>query len=375
MSHETRRRTLITIAGTMLACSPVLAQVAPPPAEQPEQDETYVAPEKPAQTGVTVRSQQAGQQAQPQTPQRRRVAPPNIPFRSLVVLDENDQIIRITRPVALMALANNPTIAENARERVLPVVYDRHVRQEERLLQNLDLYLGFEFGMHREMDLGDLQALSRLTRQIKPLTEPGDIGTDLEDAGVFSASQRALNNLIVQDYKKALSNEIKLESGNELAPLFEQIIEDALIEPRYTYGLMVKELAGRGTEVISNAGLDDAEGIDAVRELLEGGWPEDYDEQSRVIGDLKAALSNMSLEDHEKLIRASRQMREDPSVPPIPEVKLVPEGSGMQGNDKAPMTLNLKNFNEDGTIRHQHTVGGATKDRKEQEDESSDSDG
>ncbi|MEQ8768921.1 MAG: hypothetical protein RIB60_00275 [Phycisphaerales bacterium] len=342
MPHEIRRRILLACAGAITACSPALAQVAPPPAEEPQQDESYTAPEQPQQRGMTVRPQRAGQPGD-QPAQRKRVAAPNIPFRSLVVLGPDDRIIKLTRPVPLMALANNPTIAENARDRVMPVVYDRHIRQEERLLQNLDLYLGFEFGMHNEMDLGNIENLSRLTRQIKPLTEPGDIATDLEDAGVITPSQRALNNVIVQDYRKAVSDELKLEYGSELGPLFKQIIDDAIVEPKYTYGLMVMELAQHGSETIANAGLADADGIDAVADVLARGWPEDdYAEQASIIGDLKAALSNMSIEDHEKLLRASREMREDPSVPLIPDVALVPKGSGMIGTDSTGMNIRVK---------------------------------
>ncbi len=376
MPHDIRRRFLLACAGAITACSPAVAQVAPPPAEQPKEEEAYVAPEQPQQRGMTVRSQrqaqpgaqQGGQQQQP----RRRVAAPNIPYRSLVVLGEDDRIIKLTRPVPLLALANNPTIAENARDRVMPVVHDRHVRQEERLLQNLDLYLGFEFGMHEEMDLGNIENLSRLTRQIKPLTEPGDIATDLEDAGVFSASQRAMNNLIVQDYRKAVSNELKTVHGSELGPLFKQIIDDALVEPKYTYGLMVMELAMHGSETIANAGLGDADGIDGVADVLARGWPEeDYDAQGEIIGDLKSALSNLALADHEKMLRTSREMREDPGVPMIPEVSLTV--GGQVGMDESGINVGLKVYDREGNVIE--TKGAAAEKAAEDGSPESEDDG
>ncbi|GJM19352.1 MAG: hypothetical protein DHS20C14_15650 [Phycisphaeraceae bacterium] len=379
MTQKTRLRIMLACTGAIVASAgaPALAQVAPPPpAEAPEAEQTETTPQPQEQQGVTVRAQRRGQPAQrPQPagdgkPVRKNVAAPRIPFRTMVVRDEETgRVIRLTRPYALSALANNPTIADNKRDVVMPVVFERHLRQEERILQNLDLYLGFEFGMHREMNLGDIEQLQRITRQLKPLTEDGDIATDLEDAGVFSPSQRAMNNMIVQDYQRAVSEEIKLETGREIGPMFLQIVEDALVEPRFAYGLMVIELIKHGPDTVAKAGLQDADGIDDVVALLQQGWPEDNASRGDMVGDVKSALSGLTHDDQEKLLRASREMREDPNVPSMPEVPL--SVGGVVGMTDSNTGFKFKRYDSEGNLVHEHDSGGSANDA-EQNDEDSD---
>lgn len=342
--RRTQTRRAITLCTLLLGAGAVptaTAQVAPPPPAEPEQEPAYAPPAPPPQRRApTIRPQVNNKPEASQQPTRRTVKPPPIPFPTLVHKDETGAIIKLTRPVALAALANNPTVSDAIRDKVMPVVHAREIRQEERILTNFDLYLAFEGGLLEQTDVGNIDELGKLTKRIHPLVEPGDIGLDLEAAGVLSGSQRALNDTVAQEYKKAVTDEIRLnEGGSNIGALFRGIIEDALIEPRFAYGLMVAELVQR-PGAIEKAGLEGSAGVDEVRAVMDKGWPEDNDERRLRANEMRAALSRLSPADHEALLRASRELREDPEVSPLPPVPL--EVGGQVGSINHNINLQMK---------------------------------
>lgn len=329
--RRTQTRRAITAWTLLLSAGlapQALAQVAPPPPAEPAKEPAYVPPAPPPQRQTPAIRPQPQQQADHTDAsgfKRQPVKPPNIPFKTLVVRDESGLIIPLNRPVALAALANNPTVSDAIRDKVMPIVHEREIRQEERILTNFDLYLAFEGGLLDQTDTGNIDELGKLTQRITPLVEQGDIGLDLEAAGVLSGSQRSLNDVIVQEYKKAVTDDIRLHEGQNLGALFRSIIEDALIEPRFAYGLMVAELI-QHPGAIEKAGLETAANIDGVKAAMDAGWPEDNDARRKATNDMRAALSRLTPEDQEALLRASRELREDPTKAPLPEIPLTVDG-------------------------------------------------
>ena len=332
-------------AAVIAAAGIAPAQVAPPAPPEPEPAPEYVppAPQTPPQRVLPTRPNQEGTPAT----QRRRVLPPDVPFRSMAEVGDDGTIRRLTMPPHLVALKHNNTIADNSLDKVLPVLHARQIRVEDRLLSNYDLYLGFEAGLLDQISLDDIGELQRTITMLKPLMEPGDVSLELEDAGIFSASQRALNASIVQEYQKQVTDEVRLENPGQIGPLFRQIIEDSLVEPRFAFGLLVAELIQHGQEAVLAADLTGADGAEGVIAVAAEGWPEDAQGRFQAVAKMKAALSRLTPDEQVRLLQALRGLREDPAISPLPPISL--SMPGVVGKENTNIKFNtIREHDEQG---------------------------
>jgi hypothetical protein len=191
-------------AGLLIAPLAV-AQLAPPP---PGPD--------------TVQQQPADAQAQEpavvfRQVERPRPARPDVgelpPFDSLVVRDDDGEIVRIKDQLDILALRRNSLVDEATRERIQPVLREWLADLDQLVIDNLDFLERLEPpdgspGALESLDLNDQATVQPVATMMNQLISAGPLTQHLQSHGALTREQAALNERIKSDYLQQVMNEI-----------------------------------------------------------------------------------------------------------------------------------------------------------------------
>ncbi|MEM9372654.1 MAG: hypothetical protein AAGA55_03340, partial [Planctomycetota bacterium] len=286
------------------------AQVAPPPpAEKPEQPEYNPEPQRPAQRPA----------ARPQpnnngnvTANRFSELPTDIPYPKLAQQTEEGRILRLKELPDILALRANPTIGDQSVDAIMPVVYGRRARFEMLVIENIDLYWELTAGAIANLDMSDLQEMSRVTEMVKPLVGKTTLSDELINRNILTRTQGGLNEYIVQEYKRAISDEIQaLEGQDGLTNFMVFILEDSIHEARLAYQGLLVEARSKAREVLDRIGIDNK----AIADLT-GLIDDDPEIVEQQVAEFDAAIRTLGVEDAIRFFTAVREGRENPNISP-----------------------------------------------------------
>lgn len=306
--------TLIAVSGLALTMctATTLAQVAPPPTKPAEQPQTAPTAEpKPA----------APVAAQRPTPQDSKGAtvgklPTNIPYPPLANKGSDGKIIRLKELPDILALRANPTVGPASVEEIMPVLYGRRARFEMLTVNSLDLYWELTSGAIDNLSMGNLKELTRIGEMVKPLVGKTTLSEELTNRGILTRVQGGMNKHIVQEYKKAVGDEIQvLEGDNSLDSFMKFVLNDSIQESKLAYQALLAELIPQVDAVAAKAGVNSS-AVNALRgaQAPITGEPLQIEAQINAFDKL---FRQLSVNEGIALLSAMREMRENPNVSPF----------------------------------------------------------
>lgn len=333
-----------TVALTAAWLSPsVLAQVFVPP-EQAPAEKTY--PEvadwmevPPAHSART----------QPRVPLRR---PEPLPAYRPLGLTESGERERVVRPLEIAALKHNPLVTPEDEAKVRQVLVERRRDYELRIIENPDLTLDMEPAALRARSFTSLEEIEEFGTAMQALQLPQNVVDQLRTEGAISPRAAQLNRQIVDEYRRAVGEEMALPEGeDDIVQAVATILkEQAPLELRELYEAfysLLAESASKIDAVIERAGLP------ASLRSLKAEYPETVDAQRELATRVLAEFRALGFDQQQALLRTTTELREDPDQPPYPGLDLetppAPEGaqgSGASGGQPAIRRLSPEEVRE-----------------------------
>lgn len=303
--------TLRIFAVLGLAAGVSQAQVAPPPpAEQPEQPEYNPEPQRTVQRPAA--RPQPNRNNGNVTANRFSELPTDIPYPKLAQLGEDNRIVRLKELPDILALRANPTVGDASVDAIMPVIFGRRARFEMLVIENLDLYWELSGGAIRNLDMSDLNEMSRVTEMVKPLVGRTTLSDELMNRSILTRTQGGLNDYIVQEYKRAVSEEIQAIEGQDgLTNFMIFILEDSLHEARLAYQGMLVEGKSKAREILGRIGVENKQIADLTG--LISGDPEIVEQE---VAEFDEAIRTLSIEEAIRFFTALRESRENPNISP-----------------------------------------------------------
>lgn len=277
------------------------AQVAPPPPAQ--------APVEPEYNPKPMPQRPAPAQ---QTATRSNQLPLNTPYPKLAVPGEDGRIIRLKQLPDILALRSNPTVGEPLVDRIMPVLYGRRARFEVMVIENLDLYWKLTGGELANLDMTDLAQLTRVTEMIKPLVGKTTLSEELGNRKIMTRVQSGMNEHIVQEYKKAIGDEIQAIYGQDgISEFMRFVLEDSIQEDVLAYQGMLVEAKSMAVELLGRAGIQN-ERVAALNGMIST----DPNAAERDMAEFDAAVRTMSVDEAMRFFTTLRESREHINIAP-----------------------------------------------------------
>jgi len=355
-----RKKTLLMITGLALgiASSSTLAQVAPPPTkpakEQPEYKPAPTAAPKPAAKPAAPKPKPAMNASR----NRGDIAnlPINVPYPKLAEQGPDGRILRLRQLPDIAAMKSNPNIGPKSVEKIMPIVYSRRYRMELKIIDNLDLYWQLTGGLIENMDMSNITEMSQAAEMIKPLIGETTLSQELLNRNILTRVQGGMNQYIVREYKKAITDEIQVLEGEKgLEEVMRFVLEDSIHETINTYNAMLAEALSQIATLVDQTNAQSSEAI-AIR-ALEKPLSDVPIRQLEDIQIFDAAFRKLPYEEAMAIFQAMRENREFPSLSPtvqkidVLHARKVVSDSGFELLAKDPKTgrvLDTRKRDEDG---------------------------
>ena len=294
------------------------AQVAPPPIEPASDQPTYTPPPKPEPQPVV---KPADPEPQESFSARRRDRttedlPTNVPYPKLAQPGPDGRIRRIRQLPDIAALRSNPNVGPASVEQIMPLIYLRRYKMETAVIDNLDLYWELSSGLIQNMNMGDINEMGRVADMMKPLVPEITLSQDLLNRQILTRVQGGMNKYIVNEYKKAITDEIQVLDGEKgLEEVFRFVLEDSLHEAKLAYQGLLVELMDDVAEVVDLAGI---EKTSAVQALIDAQQEPSVDPETQFaqIDAFDAVFRELSYEDANAILTALRGTREFENLAP-----------------------------------------------------------
>ncbi len=362
MIRQTRR--ILGVAAVMGVLSPVaFAQVTTPPPAAPEPEPAYTPPPQPvARPTPATNPSTRNQNNQAGTP-----VPEHDP---LTKVGEDGRIIRLEEILDEVALQRNPLVARSKNDAINAARVDRRTRAEMMVIENLDLFLEIEGGALNDLALAEFEKFQSVVQKIPPLVIQGSLSSQLVESGVLTRIQGQSTNQIVRIYNSEISQELEKEFPESYLDHFMKfIINESLKDARYAYDGLLAETIEHADELARGDISPNAKKGVVAAGAIAG--------REAAVDALRASLAELSFEEHQELLRAVRDRRENPDQPPLEILDFHTEGAIVLNEgantsrmvritrpDGAPAVMPYQNL-EDGQEYIEH---GVTK-IKGQEDE------
>lgn len=302
-----------------LGTSTTLAQVAPPPTKPAKEEPAYTPPPKPTPMPS----------AQPSAPKKKGTKisggkrgtgdiaslPTDVPYPKLAQRGEDGRIIRLRQLPDIAAMRSNPNIGPSTVDKIMPIIYSRRYRLEIMVTDNLDLYWELTGGLIDNMNMSDINQMGRIAEMLKPLVPETTLSQQLLNMGVLSRVQGGMNQYIVREYKKAVTDEIQvLDADNGLEEVMRFVLDDSIHEARIAYNGMLAESISKIGQLVQDAGATS----DAAQELtkIEKPLSSDPDQQLKDLEEYDLAFRKLPLDEAIKILETMRSQRKFPEISP-----------------------------------------------------------
>ncbi len=313
--------TMLIVSGLAigLAALPSFAQVAPPPTKPAKEQPTYTPPPPKAPQATPKPSAPKPKPSVniTKTDSKSDILklPINVPYPKLAKIGPDGRILRLRQLPDILALRSNPNVGPKSVERIMPVIYSRRYRLELMVIDNLDLYWELTGGLIKNFDISDINEMGRIAEMLKPLVPSTTLSQQLLNLNILTRVQGGMNQYIVREYKKAITDEIQvLDAENGLEEVMRFVLEDSILEAEITYNAML-------AEAISQIGslIDEAELTSPEAQALRTFEKELIQEPGQQFEDLQAfdqAFRKLSFDEATTIFKLMRERREFPEISP-----------------------------------------------------------
>jgi hypothetical protein len=368
-----KAHTLVLAGGLAMALTSAstLAQVAPPPTKPAQEKPAYTPPpkptpaatpksDKPATTTTTPATTTAAPKPTTTGNVRKRDRgdiqdlPTDVWYPKLAVRGPDDRILRLRQLPDIAALKSNHTVGEKSVEKIMPIVYSRRYKFELMVIDNLDLYWELTGGLIKNLNMTDLNEMSRAAEMLKPLVAPTTLSQELTNRGILTRVQGGMNQYIVQEYKRAVTDEIQvLSPDNGLEEVMRFVLDDSIHEASLTYDALLAEAMPQIGSLVKETGATSAEATALV--ALEKSLNEDQGQQFVDLQAFDVAFRTLTFDEATAILSAMREKREFPSLSPmiskinvLHDRKIMMKDGAMNGiiEDKTGRVINTKEREE-----------------------------
>lgn len=320
-TNKTTKNTLLLAVGLSigLLATPSIAQVAPPPTKPAKEQPTYTPPAaKPAP--------QAQPQPQPRPQPKKNVnagnqgdisdLPINVPYPKLAQLGPDGKILRLRQLPDILALRSNPNIGPKTAEQIMPIIYSRRYRFELMVIDNLDLYWGLTSGMIDNLDMGNIAQLGQIAEMLKPLVGKTSLSQELQNRAILSRVQGGMNEYIVREYKKMVTDEIQvLSDGNSIEGVMRFVLDDSLLETKIAYNSMLAESISKVSTLVDDSGATSEEA--QFLRTLEKPLADNPGQQFIDLTEYDGAFRKLPVDEAMNIFLAMREGRINPDISPM----------------------------------------------------------
>ena len=316
-----KMNTMLIVSGLAIGLTalPSFAQVAPPPTKPAKEQPTYTPP--PAQTPQATpkptapRSKPAVNVTKTDSKSDVLKLPINVPYPKLAKVGPDGRILRLRQLPDILALRSNPNVGPKSVERIMPVVYSRRYRLELMVIDNLDLYWGLTGGLIENFDISNIDEMGRIAEMLKPLVPSTTLSQQLLNLNILTRVQGGMNQYIVREYKKAITDEIQvLDAENGLEEVMRFVLEDSILEAEITYNAMLAEAISQIGSLIDEAGFTSPES-QALR-AFEKDLAQDPGQQFEDLQAFDQAFRKLSFDEATTIFKLMRERREFPEISP-----------------------------------------------------------
>jgi hypothetical protein len=318
MSRQPKAVLLACGLALSVASATTTAQVAPPPTTPANDQPTYTPPPKPEPKPEV---KPADPEPQEGFSARRRDRstedlPTNVPYPKLAQPGPDGRIMRLRQLPDIAAMRSNPNIGPASVELIMPLIYFRRHKMEGSVIDNLDLYWELSGGLVENMNMSDISQMGRVADMMKPLVPEVTLSQDLLNRQILSRVQGGMNKYIVNEYKKAITDEIQVLDGEKgLEEVMRFVLKDSLHEAKLAYQGMVVELMDDVAEVVELAGIEKNSAVQALIEMQQEPST-DPTKQWEQIYAFDEVFRELSYEDANAILTALRGTREFENLAP-----------------------------------------------------------
>lgn len=340
---NTKKNAVLIASGLAIGlfAAPSLAQVAPPPTKPAAEKPEYTpAPPVTAPTPTPVPSAKPSE-PKPQTVVNAKKSrgdiedlPINVPYPKLAQPGPDGRILRLRQSPDILALRSNPNVGPVSVEKIMPVIYSRRSRHETMVVENLDLYWALSSGLIDNLNMADINQMGRVADMLKPLVSDTSLSQELENRGILTRVQGGMNQYIVREYKKAITDEIQVLDGeNGLQEVMRFVLDDSISESRLTYEALIAEAFGQIGDLVKKANATSSQAQDLI--AMQAPLIENPGEQFIQLQKFDEAFRMVPLEEAMTILQTMRDGRKFPVISPmikpvdvLHDRKKVYEGSG-----------------------------------------------
>lgn len=303
-----------------MAATPTLAQVAPPPTKPASKQPAYTPPPSAPSAAPKPAAKPASQPKNTISGGKRGEGnipdlPIDVPYPKLAQIGPNGRIIKLRQLPDIAAMRSNPNIGPKTVEKIMVIVYARRNQMELKLIDNLDLYWELTGGLIDNLDMSNINQMGRTAEMLKPLVNEATLSQDLLNRGLLTRVQGGMNQYIVREYKKAITDEIQVLDGDSgLQEVMRFVLDDSVHEARIAYkGLLAEAINKIGSLVESTgASSPEAQALTAFEKEL----TKEPGQQFEDINEFDVAFRKLSFDEATSIFLAMREGRKFSEVSP-----------------------------------------------------------
>lgn len=242
-------KTLIALLAATAIAAPAAGQVVSPPTSKPAPAEPYVPPAPPPSRLATQPVDRA----------------PPVDYDPITPRDANGEIVPLDMPYEYVAMAHNPLITVEVFTKIAPVFYERRLRVEQLIIDNLGVMMAIEDGLIGSMRMNDEEAMRAITGRVSAFTTHASgtpfLSDDITRTGLVDRKIGIITQRIMQDHQKLVTmTAMGSPTTDDGATGFDQMIQVALdmsiMEYEYFFDGLMMDIAGRFGAVLPELGLD-----------------------------------------------------------------------------------------------------------------------
>ena len=317
MSHNPRTRsvTIALIATAALTVPAAVAQVVTPPVNPPER-------------APAVEPQPAAPRVQP------RPAPPKTPevdFVPITVHDAEGKIVTLDMPPEYLALAHNPLLDLPTLVRVAPGFYERRMKVERLIADQIDLLLDIENGLVETSRVSDEDSLRAAATRISvftanPTISPSITG-DLVTSGRLRPEIGGVTQKILQKHQQDLTDDAMTtppaaDGATPIDLMMHRVLRLSISEFEYYFSRLMLDTADYFETILPELGLDSSTAAQ-VAPLADTLASESEIEARAAL--IRKIFGHLDSETRQKAMAMAMAMR--PEVDPAGQMDPIPEGA------------------------------------------------
>ena len=212
--------------------------------------------------------------------------------------DGSGRVLPLDRPVHWAAIDRNKTITPENRKKIEIFLNQRRVKLEEAILANMANVLELDSGIVETIKMSDRADVNKLLAANKPFSDLGVFANELRKADLFTQNNIQQHNIIVDDYRRLMLDDMKRDSGskaNEKNGTVDFVSRAMFFtltdEPRQIYHWMLEDSAETAADRVSSLGLSsDVE--PKVREFFQ--QAKDSKDESERLAKMRSAVALMT---------------------------------------------------------------------------------